>query len=123
MGGAVGQQRHVGGGRGRVARARMASTKQGRGGLLTSEPDATAGFKSGQLSQKSFKQNWIQIWNSFKLPLIQKRPFWGLKISNKIWLRRIWIKEQLYPYELLHIQNGFWIKNLGTEGLFLSLGN
>jgi hypothetical protein len=57
VGGAFGRQRHVGGGRGRVARAHAASTKQGRGGLLTSEPDATAGFKSGQPSQKSFKRN------------------------------------------------------------------
>jgi hypothetical protein len=57
VGSTVGWLRPAHGGSGRAARARVTGAKQGRGGSLMSGPEATAGFKPGQPSQKSFKQN------------------------------------------------------------------
>jgi hypothetical protein len=39
------------------------------------------------------------------------------KFSNKIWVCREFNKEQLSPYELLHIQNEVQIKIQGIQGL------
>jgi hypothetical protein len=57
VGGVVDRQRPVRGGSELAARACVADAEQERGGSMTSWPEATAGFKPGQLSQKSFKQN------------------------------------------------------------------
>jgi hypothetical protein len=58
------------------------------------------------------KLHFMQAW------LSRYRKFW-----NEIQLWSFLRKEELSPLELLQIQNGFWIKKLGIQCLFLNLGN
>jgi hypothetical protein len=55
--------------------------------------------------------------------ILSKRAFPSSKNLNKIWLWGIFREEQLSPSELIQIQNVFWIKNLGSQGVFFTLGN
>jgi hypothetical protein len=56
------------------------------------------------------------ISSPFKLHFIQTWPSQAQKFWNKILFWRIWWEEQLSPYELFQIQNGFQIKIQRIQG-------
>jgi hypothetical protein len=65
-----------------------------------------------EIHLKNFKL--IQLWFG------PKATFQSSKNSNGIWGNNIWKDEQLLPLDILHIRDGNWIKNLGSQDLFLS---
>jgi hypothetical protein len=90
---------------------------------LTGGPESQCRqFKSNQPSQIHSKKIEFKS-NPSKVHFIQTRPSLYWKFWNKIRLWRSRRKEQLSPHELLQIRNGFQIKILGSQGLFLTLGN